>query len=66
MARATRPDIPLFRDFTVEQLVRLTPYSDAYLRDIERGHQPCRPLFRKQVSRNLNIPEAELFGEATE
>jgi len=59
-----KSEIPLFRDFKVAQLCRLTSYSKAYLEDIERGHQPCRPLFRSSISRQLGIPEKELFGEA--
>jgi hypothetical protein len=55
----TKP--PLFSDYTVEQLTELTPYSEAYLRDLERRPERIRPLFRRVVAGVLGRPEAELF-----
>lgn len=53
---------PLFEQFTVPQLTNLIPYSESYLEDLRAGRQPCRPRFRRTVSRILGKPEAELFG----
>ena len=57
-----RPKVPLFEQFTLEQLTILTPYSEAYLDDLARGNHPIRPRFRRVVTRLLGKPEDELFG----
>ena len=61
--KETPSDAPLFRDFSIGQLVALTGYSEVYLEDLKRGHQPIRPQFRRMVSRILGIAEVILFGE---
>jgi hypothetical protein len=57
----TKPRAPLFDLFTVEQLASLTPYSAAYLRDLEGRPERIRPRFRQVVSRLLGKSEDELF-----
>lgn len=59
----TRPKIPLFEQFSLEQVSDLTGYSIPYLEDLRNGSQQLRPRFRKVVARMLGKPEQELFSE---
>ena len=55
--------VPLFREYTIEQLTQLTPYSAAYLEDLRRKPDRMGRMFKKHVAKWLGRTEAELFDE---
>ena len=66
MKTKTYPEIPLFEQYTVPELVRrLTMYKEGYLYYIKVGYRPPTRKFRATVCAVLNQSEVELFGEVT-
>lgn len=58
--------LPLFKDYTIDDLHERTGYSEAYLVDIKQHPEKARPQFRRMVTKLLNRPLAELFGPEQE
>jgi hypothetical protein len=62
----TKPiNLPLFRDHTVEWLVKHTSFSEQTLIRLKYGYRPMSPKFRRTCAKCLHKSEAELFGEVT-
>ena len=59
---ATPKGFPLFKLFTVEEIHRLTGYSEVYLLDIKQGRARANSRFRRVCSAVLQRPESELLG----
>ena len=55
--------LPLFQNYTIDELHSRTGYSKAYLVDIEAHPKKANPQFRRMVARILNQPESDLFGD---
>ena len=55
--------LPLFKDYTIDDLHKRTGYSEAYLVDIKQNPKRANPQFRRMVARILNQPESDLFGD---
>ena len=60
-----KPDYPVFRLYKMDDLVRITNYTDWHLMSIRDGSKPANKVFRKKVSGFLGRPERELFGKDT-
>jgi hypothetical protein len=52
---------PIFDIYPIDQLVKITTYSEVYLQDIKSGHQKARPKFRAVIAKELNMSEDALF-----
>ena len=64
MKTKTYPEIPLFEQYTVPELVRrLTMYKEGYLYYIKVGYRKPTKKFKDTVCAVLNQSEQELFGE---
>ena len=63
MKTKTYPDIPLFEQYTVPELVRRLPYTEGYISYIKCGYRTPTQKFRATVCAVLNQSEQELFGE---
>jgi hypothetical protein len=57
-----KPDFPLFKMYTVEDLNRQTGYSENHLLNVKLGWREANSSFRRKMSTILGVPEAELFG----
>ena len=55
--------LPLFKNYTIDQIHDLTGYSEAYLVDIKAHPSKANAQFRRMVARILNQSEQSLFGE---
>ena len=55
--------LPLFKNYTIDQLHERTVYSEAYLVDIKAHSNKANAQFRRIVARILNQSEHELFGD---
>lgn len=53
---------PLFEQYSMEELERLTPYRFSYLAALKQGSLPITGRFRDVVAKCLRRSEAELFG----
>lgn len=53
---------PMFRMFSLSELVDRVPYSDTYLLAVKRHHKPVTSRFRRNCSRALGMSEGRLFG----
>jgi hypothetical protein len=60
-----RNDLPLFEEFSIEELDRRTGYSESHLLSIKHGWREANNLFRRKMSTILGRSEDELFGEVT-
>ena len=58
----TRPILPLFRDYTLDELHKRLGYSELYLVDMKIGHRPPSNRFKFVASGILNRSTEELFG----
>ena len=57
-----RPMLPLFREYTIDELSKRLKYSEAYLVEIKLGHQAATPRFKHNACGILNRSHEELFG----
>ena len=68
MAITTRgrqlPDFPMFKLYSIDQLLQLLPYSEIYLRDLKMGRQKLRPRFKQVAASALRMSEEQLFGNS--
>ena len=62
MKTKTYPEIPLFQQYTVPELVRRFPYTEVYLYYINVGFRPPTQKFMATACAVLNQSELELFG----
>ena len=62
MKTKTYPEIPLFEQYTVPELVRRLPYTEGYISYIKCGYRTPTLKFRATVCAVLNQSELELFG----
>ena len=62
MKTKTYPEIPLFQQYSVPELVRRLPYTEGYLYYIKVGYRPPTQKFMATVCAVLNQSELELFG----
>ena len=62
MKTKTYPEIPLFQQYSVPELVRRLPYTEGYLYYIKVGYRPPTQKFMATVCAVLNQTELELFG----
>ena len=46
---AKKPNIKLFREFTLEQIHERTDWSVIYLRSVRQGHQPVTREIRARI-----------------
>ena len=46
---AVKPNIKLFREFTLEQIHERTEWSVIYLRSVRQGHQPLTHEMRVKI-----------------
>ena len=60
-----KPDYPVFRLYKIDDLVRITHYTDWHLIGIRDGSKSANKVFRKKVSGFLGRSEEELFGKDT-
>ena len=65
MKTKTYPEIPLFEQYSVPELVRRLPYTEGYISYIKFGYRTPTQKFRATVCAVLNQSEQELFGEVT-
>ena len=56
------PDIPMFRDYSLGQLIEKLPYSEMYLISLKHGYQLPTAMFRRVTAAVLGKSEIELFG----
>ena len=63
MKTKTYPEIPLFEQYTVPELVRRLPYTEGYISYIKCGYRTPTQKFIATVCAVLNQSEQELFGE---
>lgn len=56
-------EYPLFRLYKLDDLMRLTGYSDWHLLKIRDGTKPANPVFRRKCATVLSRTEEELFGK---
>jgi len=61
LTRDRQPAAPLFDLYGLDELARLTGYSEVYLIALKQQPERIRPRFRLTVSRILGRSEAELF-----
>ena len=60
--KVVKPMLPLFRDYTLDELHKRLGYSELYLADMKIGHRPPPPRFQFVAAGILNRTIEELFG----
>jgi hypothetical protein len=61
MTSSLRTAVPLFEQYSIEDLARLAGYSEVYLVALKNQPERIRPRFRKTIAAILGRTEAELF-----
>ena len=61
---AVKPNIKLFREFTLEEIAERTAYTVVYLRSVRQGHQPVTHELRMRIP--LFYRRNDLFDEVEE
>ena len=59
----SRPKIPLFERYTVEELAKLTDYSESTLLALKEHRKPLSKSFRFIIKLLFPASAAELLGE---
>ena len=60
--KLVKPMLPLFRDYTLDELHKRLGYSELYLADMKIGHRPPPARFQFVAAGILNRTIEDLFG----
>ena len=60
--KVVKPMLPLFRDYTLDELHKRLGYSELYLADMKIGHRPPPARFQFVAAGILNRTIEDLFG----
>ena len=55
--------LPIFVQYDVSHIARLSGYSEAYVVRVKHGEMPLTTRFRRMCALGMDKTEAELFGE---
>ena len=62
MAIKEKPLLPIFSDYTIDELHKRLYYSEIYLLEMKSGKKRASERFRNTACGILNRSEADLFG----